>query len=178
MEQNTAFDFEKFMSLGEEERAAAVAEYTAMAESRGREAAKAQYQSELKNARYESAKYKMALDKTLPDFGERIGAIEEILASSEAFATMGDEEKLRTAYYIDRGKNGGAEPSAEDLLAKLENNPELMRVLEAKIIEKLSKRSNPSMSAGGGNASLPLTPKEKPKTLNEASKMAREAFGL
>lgn len=177
MEQNKTLDFEALMSLNEEERTAAIAQYNASIEASAKEAYAKEHSSELKAARYESAKYKMALDKSLPDFGERIDAIEEIIASSEAFSSMSDEEKLRTAYYIDRGKNGG-EPTAEELVTKLKSNPEAMRIIEAAVIEKLSVKGAPALLAGRGNASLPLTPKEKPKTLNEASKMAREAFGI
>ena len=120
----------------------------------------------------------MALDKTFPDFGERIGAIEEILASSDVFASMGDEEKLRTAYYIDRGKNVPKAQSTEALVAAINSNPDAMRIVEAALIERLRREKSPSVSASHGNASLPLTPKAKPKTLNEASALAREAFGI
>lgn len=177
MEQNKTLDFEALMSLSEEERSAAIAQYNAAIEEGARATYAAEHASELKAARYESAKYKMALDKSLPNFGERMDAIEEILASSDAFSSMSDEEKLRTAYYIDRGKSGG-EVTAAELVEKLKSNPEAMRLIEAAVLEKLSVKGAPALSAGSGNASLPLTPKEKPKTLNEASKMAREAFGI
>lgn len=177
MEQTKTLDFETLMSLSEEERSTAIAQYNASIEASAKEAYAKEHASELSAARYESAKYKMALDKSLPGFGERIDAIEEILASSEAFSSMSDEEKLRTAYYIDRGKCG-SEVSAEALVERLKNNPEAMRIVEAAVLEKLSAKGAPPLLAGRGNASLPLTPKEKPKTLNEASKMAREAFGI
>ncbi len=178
MEQNKTLDLEMLMSLGEEERAAAISAYNASIEDALRENVAAQYKSELKNARYEAAKYKMALDKTLPNFSERIEAIEEILSSNEAFATMGDEEKLRTAYYIDRGKSAPREQSTDELVAALSANPDAMRAVEAAVLEKLRHEKSPSFSAGYGAASMPLTPKAKPKNLNEASALAREAFGV
>ena len=84
MEQikSPTLDFEKLASLSEEERAAAVAEYTAAVEAAARAALSADYDAELRTLRYESVKSKMALDGTLPHFGERIGAIEEIIAST------------------------------------------------------------------------------------------------
>ena len=175
MEQTKpTLDIEKLTSLGEEERAAALAEYEKALCAPVAE----QFGAELKNARYEAAKYKMALDKTLPNFGERIEAIEEILASNAAFSGMDDEEKLRTAYYIDRGRSRDLPMSAEEILALLGANPEAMRAVEASVLERLSKKNTPSMSAGSGAASMPLTPKAKPKTLSEASALAREAFGI
>ena len=179
MEHNIpTLDFEKLAALSDDERSAAIAEYNAAVEASVRGGIEAQYDSELKNARYESAKYKLALDKELPNFGERLGAIEEILASNEMFLAMGDEEKLRTAYYIDRGKNVPAPKSADALIAELESNPEAMRAVEAAVIERLRREKSPALSAGSGNASVPLTPKAKPKTLGEASALAREAFGI
>lgn len=179
MEQNIpTLDFEKLVSLSEDERAAAIAEYSAAIEANAKGGVAAQYDAELRNARYESAKYKMALSKELPNFGERLGAIEELLASSDMFASLSDEEKLRTAYYIDRGKNAPAPETADALLEQLRANPEAMRAIEAEVIERLRKEKSPALSAGHGNASVPLTPKAKPKTLNEASALAREALGI
>lgn len=177
MEQSKTLDLEALMALDSEERNAAIAQYTASIEASAKEAYALEHASELKAARYESAKYKMALDKSLPSFSDRMDAIEEILASSDAFSSMSDEEKLRTAYYIDRGRSAG-EVSTNELIERLKNDPEAMRIVEAAVIEKLSVKGTPPLFAGGGNSTLPLTPKEKPKTLNEASKMAREAFGI
>ena len=179
MEQSqTTLDFEALMALGEEERAAALSEYGAALEKKGMDSAAEQYKTELRTARYESAKYKMALDKSLPNFSERIEAIEEIIASNEAFGSMSDEERLRTAYYIDRGRNASAEPTVDELFALIEKSPEVMGALEVKVLEKLRAKSNPPLSAGKGSASMPLTPKAKPKNLSEASALAREAFGV
>lgn len=180
MEQNESvtLDFEKLAALGEEERAAAVAEYTAAVEAAARAALSAEYDEKLKATRYESAKYKMALDGTLPRFGERIGAIEEIIASNAALGAMSDEDKLRTAYYIDRGKNAGDAPTAEELLNLIKGNPEAMRLCEAAILERLRTENPPALSSTSGSASVPLTPKAKPKNLSEASALARQAFGI
>lgn len=178
MEQKITLDFEKLAALGEEERAVAIAEYTAAVEANARDAANAEYDSLLRSAKYESAKYKMALDGTLPNFGERLCAIEEIIAANAALGAMSDEEKLRTAYYIDRGKSAGVAPTAEELLSQLKSNPEAMRLCEAAILERLRAENAPALSSSSGSASAPLTPKAKPKNLSEASALAREAFGI
>ncbi len=176
--QSMNLDFEKLLSLSEEERDAAVAEYNAAIEESARAALASEYEGALKAARYESAKYKMALDGTLPHFGERIGAIEEIIAQNAALAAMSDEEKLRTAYYIDRGKSAGDAPTAEELFALIKGNPEAMRLCEAAILAELRRENPPALSSTSGSASVPLTPKEKPKNLSEASALARQAFGI
>ena len=175
MEQtNPTLDFEALACLTEEERAAALEEYRGALFA----AAKGECKAELDASRYEATKYRLALDSSLPNFSERIGEIEEIIAKGDYFAEMSDEDKLRTAYYIDRGKNAVGKPSAEELIASVRANGEVMRVLECELIEKLRTKSNPKISASVGNASLPLTPKSKPKTLAEAAEMAREALGI
>lgn len=171
-------DFEKLAALSDEERAVAIAEYTAAVEQNALVNVGMQYEGELKNARYESAKYKMALDGTLPRFGERIAAIEEIIAANEALGAMSDEDKLRTAYYIDRGKSIQEALTTEELIAKINENPEAMRRIEAAMLERLRTESAPALASSGGAASVPLTPKAKPKNLSEASALAREAFGV
>ena len=176
--QSITFDFEKLSALGEEERAAAIAEYTAAVEAKARAASAAEYDTELRALRYESVKSKMSLDKALPRFGERIGAIEEIIAQNAALGAMGDEDRLRTAYYIDRGKSAAEAPTAEELLNLIKGNPEAMRLCEAAILEKLRAENPPALSATSGSASVPLTPKAKPKNLSEASALARQAFGI
>jgi|GEM_PF-1283255 len=180
MEQTKSqtLDLEKLFTLSEEERVAALEEYTASVEANARAAVAAEYDAELKTMRYESVKSKMALDSTLPNFGARIGAIEEIISANAALGTMSDEDKLRTAYYIDRGKSAAATPSAEELLNLIKGNPEAMRLCEAAILDKLHKENPPALSSTSGSASVPLTPKAKPKNLSEASALARQAFGI
>ncbi len=171
-------EFDALAALSAEERDAALAAYTAEVEAQALSAANAKYSTELKDARYASAKYKLAVEGGLSGFGARIGAIEEILAQTPALQVLGDEEKLRTAYYIDRGMHAGDTPSAEELLTKLQSNPEAMRLCEAAILEKLRAEKAPALHATNGGASLPLTPAKKPKSIDEASALARAAFGI
>ena len=129
-------------------------------------------------AKYDAAKYKMASDKHYDGFAEHLGEIEQILAETPALASMPDEDRLRTAYYIARGKQPAAAPSAEALADALEKNPDALRLIEARLIEKLGAGDPPPLSATAGSASFPASIKEKPKTIDEASSMARAAFGL
>ncbi|MBQ4557562.1 MAG: hypothetical protein IJA60_07950 [Clostridia bacterium] len=173
-----SLDFEALAVLSEEERKSAIAEYTAAIEANAIESVKAVHDGELKEVRYENAKYKLIADGTLPHFGERIVAIEEIISGNTALASLSDEERLRTAYYIDRGMTADDVPTTESLLRALNENPEAMRLCEAAILERLRGEKAPALSADGGAASVPLTPKAKPKSIDEASTLAREAFGL
>lgn len=175
-EQN--FDFEALAAMTEEERAKAIADYTEAVAANAAAASAAAHEAQMKQTLYENTKYKFMADGTLPNFGERIDAIEEIVSSNEALASMPAEERLRFGYYIDRGMNMQSKPTTESLLCALNENPEAMRLCEAAILERLRGEKAPALYAEGGAATLPLTPKAKPKSIDEASSLAREAFGL
>ena len=177
-QNNPTLDYEALASLDEEARSAAIAEYTAAVEAKAALAAEEKYGGELKNAQYANAKYRLANDAGLCGFSERIEAIEAIASENSALMALPDEERLRTAYYIDRGMHADENPSAEELLIKLRANPEAMRLCEAAILEKLKTEDKPSFMAAGGAASVPLTPEKKPKSIDEASSLARAAFGI
>ncbi|MBR5538429.1 MAG: hypothetical protein IKU61_00870 [Clostridia bacterium] len=177
MEQNNpTLDYEALASLDGEARAAAIAEYTAAIEERASLAAKEKYDGELRAVQYANAKYRLA--SGLKDFSGRIEAIEEIARENPALMALDDEERLRTAYYIDRGMRADESPSAEELLMRLRENPEAMRLCEAAILAKLKTEASPAFAAAGSVASVPLTPQKKPKSIDEASSLARAAFGI
>lgn len=178
-------DFEAVAALPDEARAAAIADYGAALEAYA--AAQAEktretdgVKKELADAKYSAAKYKLAADGSLAGFDKRIPEIESILTEMPALAALSDEEKLRTAYYIDRGRQEKEPDSAEVLLEKLKASPEAMRLCEAAILEKLRAAAVPAPSLFGtaGGESLPMTPKTKPRSIDEASRLAREAFGI
>lgn len=179
MEKTTpTLDFERLSALSEEERTAEIAAYTATVEGAAAEAARAELQGELSSARYAVAKYRLCADESLCGFGERMEAIEEILASTPALNALSDEERLRTAYYIDRGKQPASPPTAEALVAALQSSPEAMRMVEAAVLEKLRACEPPAFMATAGGASMPVTPQKKPKSIDEASALAKAAFGI
>ena len=175
---NPVLDFSALASLSEEERTAVISAYMAEVEAKATAVAEEKYSGELRDAKYSSVKYKLACEGTLCGFAERIEAIESIAAENPALASLPDEEKLRTAYYIDRGMRSDETPSTESLLMQLKNNPEAMRLCEAAILEKLKCECIPSLKATSGTASVPLTPQKKPKSIDEASTLARAAFGI
>lgn len=177
-QKKPTLDFDALAALSAEERTAAIAAYAAEVEASATAAADAKYSGELQDARYASAKYKLAMDGGLSGFGERMDAIEEILASTPVLHSLSDEDKLRTAYYIDRGMHTGDAPSTETLLRQLQKDPEAMRLCEAAILEKLRAEQAPALHSTTGGASVPLTPAKKPKSIDEASALARAAFGI
>ena len=169
---------EAFDTMTAEERAAALESYTAAVAAKASADAGAQYASELAAARYAAAKYRMASEGSLEGFAARLPDIEKILADTPALAALPDEEKLRTAYYIDRGMQPREAASAESLVAAVRGNAEAMRLMEAAVLEKLRVPDVPPLSATAGNASVPVTPQKKPKSIDEASALARAAFGI
>ncbi len=177
-EKKPTLDFDALAALSAEERTAALAAYAAEIEAQASAAADARYGGELQNARYASAKYKLAVEGGLKGFGERIEAIEEILSHTPALQALSDEDKLRTAYYIDRGMHAGDAPGTEELLGQLQKNPEAMRLCEAAILERLRAEQAPALHSTTGGASVPLTPQKKPKSIDEASALARAALGI
>lgn len=167
-------EFDALAAMSAEERESAIAAYTAAVTA----AAGAAAADELAAARYTAAKYRLASEGQMEGFSARLPAIEKILADMPALAALADEEKLRTAYYIDRGMQPAAPPSSESLVAAVKGDAEAMRLLEAAVLEKLRAADVPPLAATSGNASAPLTPQKKPKNIDEASALAKAAFGI
>ena len=130
--QIPTLDFEAVAAMDDDARTAALDAYRAEVAALGDalaadEQSDADRQSALAAARYDAAKYKLASDKSCAGFADAMDEIETVLAETPALAAMPDEERLRTAYYIVRGKRPAPapapEPSAEELFAALEKNP-------------------------------------------------------
>ena len=135
--QIPTLDFEAVAAMDDDARTAALDAYRAEVAALGDalaadEQSDADRQSALAAARYDAAKYKLASDKSCAGFADAMDEIETVLADTPALAAMPDEERLRTAYYIVRGKRPAPapapEPSAEELFAALEKNPKAMRL--------------------------------------------------
>lgn len=187
--QIPTLDFEAVAAMDDDARTAALDAYRAEVAALGDALAADEQNGEaqqnaLAAARYDAAKYKMASDTSLVGFADAMDDIEAVLAETPALASMPDEERLRTAYYIVRGKRPAPaptparEPSAEELFAALEKNPAAMRLCEARLLELLGADSAPALMSTAGSASAPATVREKPKTIDEASGLARAAFGI
>lgn len=179
--QLPTLDYAALAEMGEAERAAALAAYQSAlddfrAASDETAARTAALEDELKAAKYEAAKYRLSGDGELDGFSARIGEIERIIESMPALASLSDEEKLRTAYYIDRGRAEKKE-SGSDLAKALAKDPDALRLAGEMLLRQLQD-GTPALFASAGGASLPLGTNEKPKTLEEAGALARKAFGV
>lgn len=102
---------------------------------------------------------------------ERIIAENPILSSSDA--EIGD--KLAMAYTIARGAEAIRTPQRElsddDFMARYQNSPELQKRVEMTRAQGARgvQNTTPPMSAGSGNASVPLSPpQDKPESFEDA----------
>lgn len=97
------------------------------------------------------------------------------------------DEKYINAYMlmtgIDRIKNPPAppepakEPTAEELLQIYNNNPAFQELIEKQRLDTIKQSQQvPPMSASSGAVNAALNIKEKPQTLEEASKRSYEDF--
>lgn len=112
---------------------------------------------------------------------DRIIETNKFLSASD----MPIEEKYITAYAIARGvdamntpKPEEKEMSADEFLNLYNTNPAFKELIEKKRIDELNQSQQvPPFSASSGAANAAPTIKEKPKTLEEASKASRTMFG-
>jgi hypothetical protein len=97
------------------------------------------------------------------------------------------DEKYLNAYALVRGINSiktppappeePKEPTAEELLEIYNNNPAFQELVEKQRLDAIKQSQQvPAMSASSGAASAVLNIKEKPQTLEDASKRSYEDF--
>ncbi len=97
------------------------------------------------------------------------------------------DDKITIAYAMAKGVNvinnppvvtQPKEPTVEELLAYYENNDEFQNAIEQKRLAAVKQNQQvPAMSASSGAANAVLNIPEEPKTLDEASVLARKIFG-
>lgn len=113
--------------------------------------------------------------------------IEAIIKNNPGLSSenMSMEEKLITGYMIARGANSmnttpqeQKELTTEELMELYKNNPEFQEMVEKQRLAQVeSSQQVPPLSASSGAVNAALDIKEKPQTLEEASKRTREMFG-
>jgi hypothetical protein len=114
--------------------------------------------------------------------------LEKIIQSNPALsrADVPIEDKLITAYAIAKGaeaiKNGGAkqQPNVDDFIQLYSQSPDLQKRVEAIRAKNAAQNAAnlPPMSASSGVFNAALTPQEKPKTFEEAKRLALGRLGL
>ena len=95
------------------------------------------------------------------------------------------DEKYINAFAMAKGINSinnppapAKEPTTDELMELYNNNPAFQELVEKQRIEQVKQGQQvPLFSASSGAAGAALNIKEKPQTLDEASKRTREMFG-
>lgn len=120
------------------------------------------------------------IDDMLPQL-DRIIENNKWLQSEE----MPMDEKYINAFAMAKGVNSintpppaPKEPTAEELMELYNANPAFQEMIEKQRLEQIKQSQQvPQFSASSGAANAALNIKEKPQTLEEASKRTREMFG-
>lgn len=118
---------------------------------------------------------------------ESIGDVENIIANNPIFSAASDmplTDKYINAYMLLKGLNNvntpPSAPTNDDFMKMYHESPELQEMIEKERIAKLNTANSqqiPVFSASSGAANAALNIKEKPKTFEDASKIARSFFG-
>lgn len=121
---------------------------------------------------------------------DMLSQLDRIIANNKWLSSddMPMDEKYINAFAMARGINSinnppappepAKEPTPEELLAMYNNNPAFQELVEKQRIDTLKQSQQvPPFSASSGAVNAALNIKEKPQTLEEASKRTREMFG-
>mgnify|MGYP004524085333 FL=1 len=127
----------------------------------------------------------------LSNIQEMLPQLDRIIANNRWLQSddMPMEEKYINAYAMARGVDSinnppqppepAKEPTTEELLEMYNNNPAFQELVEKQRLEQIKQSQQvPPFSASSGAANAALNIKEKPQTLEEASKRTREMFGV
>lgn len=121
----------------------------------------------------------------LAGLGDSINDVEHIIANNPIFSAQSDmslSDKYINAYMMLKGMNAvntpPSSPTAEDFMKMYNENPQLQDMVERERIAKLNDTTQqiPPLSSSSGAANIALNIKEKPKTFEDASKMAFSFF--
>ena len=120
---------------------------------------------------------------------EMLPQLDRIIAGNKWLSSddMPMDEKYINAFAMARGINSinnppappepAKEPTPEELLALYNNNPAFQELVEKQRLETLKQSQQvPPFSASSGAVNAALDIKEKPQTLEEASRRTREMF--
>lgn len=146
-----------------------------------------------KGMRAEETKEVVAALSQIPELAniqEMLPQLDRIIANNKWLQSddMPMDEKYINAYAMARGIDSinnppaqpepAKEPTPEELLQMYNNNPAFQELVEKQRIDTLKQSQQvPPFSASSGAVNAALNIKEKPQTLEEASKRTREMFG-
>ena len=118
---------------------------------------------------------------------EALPQLDRLIANNKWLSSedMPMEEKYINAFAMAKGINSinnpvepAKEPTTDELMAMYNNNPSFQELVEKQRLEQIKQSQQvPLFSASQGAAGAALNIKEKPQTLEEASRRTREMFG-
>lgn len=127
----------------------------------------------------------------LQNIQQMIPQLDRIIENNKWLSSddMPMDEKYINAYALARGINSiktpppqpeePKEPTVEELMTMYNNNPAFQELVEKQRLDAIKQSQQvPPMSASSGAAGAALNIKEKPQTLEEASRRTREMFGM
>ena len=185
-------DFNQVQYMNDEERNAALAQYNnAVADYAKRSVMKDlqpivdQYNRQTKEAADAAVKNQLMGSGKFEGFSENSDQIEKIVRSTPGLSELPPEIKYALGYVINRGvQSMNAKPAppetAEQLVARVMNNPEAMKALEKQRVTKIAQanKAAPPVAASQGQNNAPAVAPNPPQNLDEARARARKIFGL
>lgn len=124
----------------------------------------------------------------LKGISDMLPQLDRIIANNKALQSpdVPMDEKYITAYAIARGVNSintpppapAKDPTAEELMAFYNKNPEFQELIEKQRLEQLNQSQQvPPFAASSGAVNAALNIPKEPKTIEEADELVRKMFG-
>lgn len=184
-------DIEHVQYLSEAERAqamskysAAMAEYTRASLMKELQPIVDQYNRQTKEAADAAVRNQMAGSGRFEGFSEDAEQIEKIISATPGLSELPPETKYALGYVINRGVKAmntapAAPETAEELVARVLQNPEAMKALEKERVTKIAaaNKNAPTLGASQGQSTAPAVAPNPPQTLSEAREWAFKNFG-
>jgi hypothetical protein len=164
---------------------AAMADYTRQAVMKELQPIVDQYHRQTKEAEEAAVKNQLLASGQLEGFSEDMAQIDKIVSTTPGLSELSPEVKYTLAYVINRGvKAMNAKPAAaetaEQLVAKVMQNPEALKAIEKERVAKIAaaNKSAPPIAASQGQGNAPAVAQNPPQDFNEARARALKRFGL
>ncbi len=176
-------DSERLRAISE--YGAAMADYTRQTVMKELQPIVDQYHRQTKEAEEAAVKNQLLASGQLEGFSEDMAQIDKIVSTTPGLSELSPEVKYTLAYVINRGvKAMNAKPAAaetaEQLVAKVMQNPEALKAIEKERVAKIAaaNKSAPPIAASQGQGNAPAVAQNPPQDFNEARARALKRFGL
>lgn len=123
----------------------------------------AYYQQQTRQAEENNIINNIIRSNQLPDFQEKLPEIRQMIEASPALQKLPLESRYQGAYMMLTGHQSMKPKTPEDILAEVESNPEVMKLIEAKKIANAQQNSEiPAHVTSGGIANVAAAMPEQP----------------